>query len=132
MKKALHWKLLFLLYFAGIFCPAIASAANTDPNSTWPLCGRISENPPSEWGAADGCPAVRFGDADYSDEPLSSTFGPRPLFSDNLRYDFHRGVDIATPIGTPFFAISDGTVVIAGNSPNYSDPLARFPATRLL
>ena len=123
MKEVLRWKLLVLLYFAGVCCSAIASAANTDPNSTWPLCGRISENPPSGWVATDGCPELRFGNADYTDEPLSSSFGPRPLFSDNMRYDFHRGVDIASPIGTPFFAISDGTVAIAGNHPSYSDPL---------
>ena len=102
---------------------AATCAADIDPESAWPLCGRITENPPPGWEAADGCPSSRFGDASHSDEPLSSTFGPRPLYSDNNRYDFHRGVDIATPTGTPFFAIADGMVMIAGNHPSYSDPL---------
>jgi len=123
MKRVLRWKLLLLLCIAGFHGAEFASATNTDPNSTWPLCGRISENPPAGWEASDGCPALRFGNAAFTDEPLSSTFGPRPLFSENMRYDFHRGLDIATPIGTPFFAISDGTVMIAGNHPSYSDPL---------
>ena len=102
---------------------AATCAASIDPESAWPLCGRITENPPQAWQAADGCPPSRFGGAGYSDEPLSATFGPRPLFSEDNRYDFHRGVDIATPTGTPFFAIADGVVMIAGNHPSYSDPL---------
>ena len=101
-------------------------AADTDPNTIWPLCGRITQSPPGGWVDTDGCPASRFGDATYSDEPLSSTYGPRPLASASNRYDFHRGVDIATPIGTPFFAISDGTVRIAGNHSSYSDPLVQL------
>jgi murein DD-endopeptidase MepM/ murein hydrolase activator NlpD len=101
----------------------VVYAGNTDPDAIWPLCGRIAESPPPGWNDTDGCPADRFGDAAYSDEPLSSTFGPRPLASENNRYDFHRGVDIATPTGTPFFAISDGVVRIAGNHSSYSDPL---------
>jgi murein DD-endopeptidase MepM/ murein hydrolase activator NlpD/PKD repeat protein len=103
-----------------------APAASTDSNTIWPLCGRITQNAPGGWVPADGCPAARFGDPAYSDEPLSSTFGPRPLASENNRYDFHRGVDIATPIGTPFFAITDGTVEIAGNHASYSDPLVKL------
>ncbi|NIP18655.1 MAG: peptidoglycan DD-metalloendopeptidase family protein, partial [Xanthomonadales bacterium] len=71
----------------------------------------------------DGCPAARFGDPAYTDEPFSATFGPRPLASESNRYDFHRGVDIATPIGTPFFAIADGIVQNAGPHPSYSDPM---------
>ena len=101
-------------------------SANFDPNTIWPLCGRINESPPAGWVDTDGCPASRFGDPTYSDEPLSSTFGPRPLASENNRYDFHRGVDIATPIGTPFFAITDGTIEIAGNHSSYSDPLIKL------
>jgi murein DD-endopeptidase MepM/ murein hydrolase activator NlpD len=109
------------------FCCALnAQAANLDPNAIWPLCGRITESPPVGWVDTDGCPVIRAGDAGFSDEPLSSTFGPRPLASESNRYDFHRGVDIATPIGTPFFAISDGSVEISGINPSYSDPLVKL------
>jgi len=112
-----------LLFLSASFA---VQAANTDPDTIWPLCGRITASPPGGWVDTDGCPAVRAGDAVYSDEPLSSTFGPRPLASESNRYDFHRGVDIATPIGTPFFAITDGSVEIAGNSASYSDPLVKL------
>ena len=37
------------------------------------------------------------------------------------RYDFHRGVDIPIPIGTPLVAIDDGTVRIAGSHQAYND-----------
>ena len=37
------------------------------------------------------------------------------------RYDFHRGVDIPIPIGTPLVAIDDGIVRIAGSHETYSD-----------
>ncbi|MDX1555001.1 MAG: peptidoglycan DD-metalloendopeptidase family protein, partial [Xanthomonadales bacterium] len=106
-----------------IFLSCNLQAANTDPNPNWPLCGRITENPPVGWVEADGCPSDRFGNPAYSDAPFSSTFGPRPLFSESNRYDFHRGVDIATPIGTPIFAIADGVVQNAGPHPSYSDPM---------
>jgi murein DD-endopeptidase MepM/ murein hydrolase activator NlpD len=108
--------------------PALCSGF--DRSAAWPLCGRISEHPPAGWEAADGCPAARFGDPGFSDEPLSSTFGPRPLYSENNRYDFHRGLDIATPTGTPFFAVSAGEVRIAGPNPSYSDPLVQLRHVR--
>ena len=41
------------------------------------------------------------------------------------RYDFHRGVDIPIPIGTPLVAIDDGTVRIAGSHPAYSDEVVQ-------
>jgi hypothetical protein len=44
-----------------------------------------------------------------SDFPLSSTFGPR-VHDDPLVYDFHRGIDIARPVGTDVHAIADGKV----------------------
>jgi len=116
-----------LILCVSFICFALnVQAANTDPNTVWPLCGRITDNPPAGWVDTDGCPVVRAGDASFSDEPLSATFGPRPLASESNRYDFHRGVDIATPIGTPFFAISDGSVEIAGSNPSFSDPLVKL------
>ena len=98
-----------------------------DPFPAWPLCGRITEAPPPGWLADDdGCPAERWGKAAYSDGPISSTYGPRPLVSENHRYDFHRGLDLATPVGTPAFAVADGEVRIAGPHASYSDPLVQI------
>lgn len=94
-----------------------------DANMAWPLCGRITENPPAGWQVGDDCPAERFGNPDHTDLPIRSVFGPRPLVSENERYDFHRGIDIATPIGTPVFAVADGEVRTAGDHPSYSDPV---------
>jgi murein DD-endopeptidase MepM/ murein hydrolase activator NlpD len=113
------WVLVFALQ------PAV-TPAQMDTSTVWPLCGRITENPPQGWVEADGCPAERQGDPAFTDAPFSSTFGPRLLGSGNDRYDFHRGVDIATPIGTPIFAIDDGTVKIAGEHDDYSDPLIKI------
>ncbi len=97
-----------------------------DPSPAWPLCGRITENPPSGWTEEDGCPADRFGNAAYTDGPISSTYGPRPLVSEGYRYDFHRGLDLGTPIGTPVFAVADGEVRIAGPHSSYEDPLVQL------
>jgi len=44
---------------------------------------------------------------------LSSPFGPR-IRGSGSRYDFHRGIDIPAPYGSPVFAAAIGTVVIAG------------------
>ncbi len=96
-----------------------------DTSPAWPLCGRIIEQLPT-WNPQDGCPGERWGDGGYSDEPVSSPFGPRPLVSENYRYDFHRGIDIPTAVGTPVFAIADGEVRIAGNHSGYSDPLVQL------
>lgn len=94
-----------------------------DPNPSWPLCGRISEElaSVSGWQSGENCPAYRIGDAQYSDFPLSSTFGPRQLVSGGYRYDLHRGIDIPTPIGTPIFAVSDGIVKKAGMYSAFTD-----------
>ncbi len=104
----------------------IASSQDFDQTPNWPLCGRISEAPPTGWVETDGCPKERWGNADYTDLPLSSTFGPRQKASEAYRYDYHRGIDIPTPIGTPVFAIADGIVRIAGNQTAYSDPLIQI------
>ena len=53
----------------------------------------------------------------------SSPFGPRQLASDNLRYDFHRGIDTPAPTGTPMYAVDDGTVHRAGRYAGYADQI---------
>ena len=105
---------------------ATASSNQFDSSPAWPLCGRIEENPPTGWQKGDDCPSNRWGSDDHSDYPLSSSFGPRQLVSGNYRYDFHRGIDIATPISTSVFAIADGVVRKAGNVTGYSDPMVQL------
>jgi len=48
--------------------------------------------------------------------PLGSPFGPRrdPLRPDSGEVEFHSGLDIKTPTGTPLLAMSDGVVRFAG------------------
>lgn len=41
------------------------------------------------------------------------------------RYDFHRGIDIPTPVGTPVRAIDSGKILVAGSHKSYSDPLVQ-------
>lgn len=41
---------------------------------------------------------------------LDSGFGPRRLSLDGARTDFHTGVDLDAPLGTPVYAIADATV----------------------
>jgi len=57
---------------------------------------------------------------------MSSAFGPRLRASNDFIYDFHRGVDIPAPIGTPVYAIADGVVRLAGNYPYYSDTVVQI------
>jgi murein DD-endopeptidase MepM/ murein hydrolase activator NlpD len=115
-----------LLSLPPLMWSALASSQDFDQTPAWPFCGRISENPPPGWQETAGCPSERWGNADYTDLPLSSTFGPRQKASENYRYDYHRGIDIPTPVGTPVFAIADGIVRIAGNHKAYSDPLIQL------
>ncbi|MBI5674447.1 MAG: M23 family metallopeptidase [Nitrospirae bacterium] len=60
------------------------------------------------------------------DLPMSSVFGPRLKASENFIYDFHRGIDIPTPLGTPVHAVADGVVRLAGNYSSYSDTLVQI------
>ena len=49
---------------------------------------------------------------------ISSGFGYR-IHPITKRRDFHRGIDIVVPYGTPVRAVEDGIVVFAGKAPNY-------------
>ncbi|MEE2777098.1 MAG: peptidoglycan DD-metalloendopeptidase family protein [Acidobacteriota bacterium] len=110
---------------AGLLGPGTSRAQSFDPDPVWPLCGRLTENKPRKWKPQKGCPVDRWGNPTHTDTPISSTYGPRLLVSEGYRYDFHRGLDIATPIGTPLFAFSDGIVQHAGPHPSYTDPHIR-------
>lgn len=112
--------------FTFLFSCLDATASQYDTNASWPLCGRISEAPPQNWTPVQGCPSERFGNNDHTDAPISSTYGPRQLVSEGYRYDFHRGIDLATATGTPVFAITNGTVKKAGVSSGYADPLVQI------
>ena len=101
-----------------------AAGAHFDSDFVWPFCGRITENPPPGWVVTDGCPAERHGNPAYTDAPLSSTYGPRQLGSDpGKRHDHHRGLDIASPIGTPLYAFTDGIVNKACAGCGFTDPV---------
>lgn len=104
--------------------PALAQTFDATP--AWPLCGRITENAPAGWNTTQGCPADRWGKSAHTDLPLSSTFGPRQKASENFRYDYHRGLDIPTPINTPVFAVAAGVVQKAGSDPGYEDLLVQL------
>ena len=116
----------FFVLLLSAALPIASQAEEFDSSPAWPLCARITEAPPAGWVEADGCPSERWGNSNFTDMPIASPFGPRPLASEDDRYDFHRGLDIATPEGTPVFAITDGIVKIAGDHPSYSDPLVQL------
>ncbi len=115
-----------VLLLSAALSPTASQAQDFDPSPAWPLCGRIAAAPPAGWAETDGCPSDRWGNSSFMDLPIASPFGSRPLASENDRYDFHRGLDIATPEGTPVFAIADGIVKIAGDHSSYSDPLVQL------
>lgn len=121
MAAVLRW--VFVIKF--ITSPAPSYSIRYDPSPAWPLCGRLKEAYP-DWVDSAGCPSSRFGSSKYSDEPINSPFGPRQLYSESLRYDFHRGIDLSCVTGTPLFATADGTVQKAGFDSSYSDPLVQI------
>lgn len=76
------------------------------------------------WAQVDSCWPIS-GSA-QPDSSISSPYGPRQKASENFRYDFHQGIDIQTPVGTPVHAIADGEVRIAGLHSSYTDPLVQL------
>ncbi len=118
--------LLALIVFCLTPATPAAAAGSYDSAPAWPLCGRITENPPAGWVESDGCPSTRWGSSAYSDEPISDTFGPRLL---GTAHDFHRGLDIDTPWDTPVFAMAAGEVKkISSGSTNITLTLRHWPA----
>jgi len=57
---------------------------------------------------------------------LNSPFGPRQLGSSSARYDWHRGLDLRLPMGTPLYAPANAVVVHAGSHPGYSDTIVQL------
>lgn len=68
-------------------------------------------------------PEVETWPLESTSRMVSSGFGPRLKSSEDARYDFHRGIDLPTPTGTPLIALDDGVIRIAGSHPSYSDPV---------
>lgn len=97
-----------------------------DSTPAWPLCGRITDDPPPGWTETDGCPSERWNTSEHTDYPVNSTFGPRLLWSADYRYDFHRGLDLSAETGTPVFAVAPGEVLKAGEDASYSDPVVQL------
>ncbi|MCO4774116.1 MAG: M23 family metallopeptidase, partial [Deltaproteobacteria bacterium] len=122
-------RVLLLPLLALLMVPPPATAADWDlePSTTsWPLCGRITANPPPGWTPPDGCPADRVGSLQHTDLPLSSPYGPRLRDRSGGRYDFHRGLDFPADCGTPVFAVADGEVVRAGNDSAFDDQVVQI------
>lgn len=114
-------RLLRTILRFGLVAPALAAlpvspaaAQRFEPAPVWPLCGNITANKPSGWIVGDDCPSNRAGDPAHADGPISDTFGPR-LAANGLDFDWHRGIDLPVPAGTPVFAIAAGQVVTADN-----------------
>ncbi|WP_437314668.1 M23 family metallopeptidase [Sorangium sp. So ce385] len=59
-------------------------------------------------------------------QPMSSSFGPRLQTSRDGVYDFHRGIDIPAPMGTPVYAVADGKVTRAGRYDDFEDVVVQI------
>ncbi|MEO0985991.1 MAG: hypothetical protein AAFY20_10615 [Cyanobacteria bacterium J06639_14] len=118
-------------FFSGLITIAIiavitltnANAANaqTAPTweaFTWPLCGRIFEDPNTSWNSGDNCPESRMDNANFTDFPIKHGFGYRNFNDTSRAISFHRGLDFATPtsddptedLDNPVFAAASGYV----------------------
>ncbi len=102
--------------------PAAAGSEWTLPLSATPLVVRIEPL----LCDASGLGEFIWPTCEAAPPPQSSPFGPRQMASEGFRYDWHRGVDIPMPLGSPVYATADGVVRIAGEHEAYSDLLVQL------
>ena len=81
----------------------------------WLLLGSVGERPFTNAYALSSssnlCSPATFVSPLTITLDLRDAFGPRLLQpGQDSRYDFHRGIDWAAPIGTPIYAVTTGTV----------------------
>lgn len=57
--------------------------------------------------------------------PISSDYGNRRNPTDKSKIQFHRGLDVKVPTGTPVLAIDDGVVMSGRFGPGWQDPTNR-------
>jgi hypothetical protein len=108
--------LLFLLMFA--LLPLIDYGWITSPaREVEAQDGRSAQNVHFVWPVSG---------SSQPDLPFSSAYGPRLQASSNFRYDYHQGIDIPAPISTTLYAVTTGTVRIAGSHPGYSDGVVQL------
>ena len=69
-------------------------------------------------GTGGGSSGGGYSNNDGYGAPINSGFGPRTL---NGRTEFHPGIDIGVPTGTPIRAAASGTVSIAGSVGGYGN-----------
>ncbi|HTN85296.1 MAG TPA: M23 family metallopeptidase [Sorangium sp.] len=79
-------------------------------------CGSDPEGPDLVWP---------IGGTDEM-QPMSSSFGPRLQASRDGVYDFHRGIDIPTVMGTPVYAVAAGKVTRAGRYKDFDDVVVQI------
>lgn len=74
-----------------------------------------NDHPVSPGASASGSAAPALWPVAQQPRAISSAYGaPR-----GGRGDFHRGIDIRAPAGTPVLATSQGTVIVAGDGRGY-------------
>lgn len=129
-----------LLLSSGTLCYAVSSqdlvreqAITPAAQPTRQLTGAESPRHPNDGGGANrtgGDPPEPAPTEPQEDTPpadaliwpvtgrITSPFGPRTIFGGE---DFHRGLDIAVPLGTPIAAAAGGQVIWSGEKGSYGN-----------